>query len=139
MATAPRRRWRRRWWLWAIIAAMAVIAVVVVDLAISTESGVTVTEVHWFGSNACGGLSGSTTGGFRGAEGGMEEYTVTGLVNSNSTPSCTIRSIQSMVPGFTVLRGSFPLTILAGATANLTITLSLPGTAYDAGLSLRVG
>ena len=117
---------------------MAVIAVVVVNLAFSAASGVTVTEIHWFGSNPCGGLSGSTTGGFRGAEGGVEKYTVTGLVNPNSTQSCTIGSIQSMVPGFTVQSGSFPLVIPAEGTTNLTVTIGLPGTEYDADLSLLV-
>ncbi|HYB79787.1 MAG TPA: hypothetical protein VEG66_08545 [Thermoplasmata archaeon] len=111
----------------------------VVDLALSAEVGVTIPWVHWFGSNPCGGLSGSITKGFRGAEGGVEKYTVTDLVNHNATQSCTLRSVAPMDPGFSVSGGNLPLTIPADAAANLSITIGLIGTAFDANLSMMVG
>ena len=138
MAMSHRSRWRRRGWLVAVVVAMAVVAIAVVAWVLSAEVGITVTDVRWLGSNPCGGLTGSTTSGFRGAEGGQEKYTVTGLVNRNATGSCTISSVSSMVPGFTVLGGSYPLTIPAGGSANLTVTLGLPGTSFDGPLSLQV-
>ena len=137
MATPGRKLWRR-WWMVAAIVGMAVAVVVVVYLALSTEAGVTVTEIRWVGNNSCGGLAGSTTGGFRGAEGGQEKYTVTGLVNANATESCTIGSVSAMDPGFTVLGGNVPLTIPAGGTANLTLTIGLPGSSFDGSISMLV-
>jgi hypothetical protein len=122
----------------AAIVAMTVAIVVVLSLALATETGVTVTEIRWFGSNSCGGLSDSTTAGFRGAEGGQERYTVTGLVNHNATARCTIHSVSSMDPGFTVIGGSYPLTIPAEGSANLTVTLALPDAAFDASLSMLI-
>jgi len=139
MVTAPRRRWRRRWWLVGAIGIMVVVVVAVADLALSSATGVTVPWIHWFGSNPCGGLSGSVTKGFRGAEGGVEQYTVVALVNPNVTESCTIRSVAPTDPGFTVTAGNLPLTIPATGEANLTITIGLPGTAFDANLTMLVG
>jgi len=138
MVTSRGNRWRRRWWKIAIVAAMAVVAWVVVWWALAAEVGVTVTEVRWLGSNPCGGLSGSTTAGFRGAEGGQEKYTVTGLANHNTTASCTISAVSSMDPGFTILNGNYPLTIPPGGSANLTLTLALPETSFDASLSMLI-
>jgi len=122
----------------AAVGVMVIIVVVVVDLALSVESGVTVPWIHWFGSNSCGGLSGSITRGFRGAEGGSERYTVAGLENRNTTASCTIRSVAPMEPGFTVTDGDLPLTIPAKAEANLTISIGLTGAAFDANLSMMI-
>jgi len=138
MAGPDRKRGRWRWWMVAALVAMTVAVVVAVYLALSAEVGVTVTEVRWSGNNPCGGLAGSTTNGFRGAEGGQEKYTVTGLVNPNATASCTIHSVSSTVPGFTVIGGSVPLTIPAEGSANLTVTLSLPDTPFDGSISMSI-
>jgi hypothetical protein len=118
--------------------AAAVAATLAVLALLSAEVGVTVTEVQWFGSNSCGGLSGTTTAGFQGPEGGTKEYTVPGLSNRNQTLDCTIHSVASMDPGFTVTGGNFPLTIPANSSASLRITLGLTGSSFDGPLSLVV-
>jgi len=136
---STRHRPGPRWWALLGMVAGAVVATLAVLALLSAEVGVTVTEVQWSGSNSCGGLSGSTTGGFHGTEGGSEQYRVPGLVDPSPTTGCTIPSVTSLVPGFSVTGGNLPLTIPAEGSATLSLTIALTGTSFDGPLSLAVG
>ncbi len=128
---------RRFWLVLSAVVVATVIAVAAVAILL-TAGSVTVTNVNWFGMNKCGGLSGSTTPGFRGTEGGSVRYSVPQVVNSNATSSCTINSIESLDPGFGVTTEGFPLFIPAGGSTSLNITISLIDGDFDANLSLIV-
>jgi hypothetical protein len=135
---STRKRPGRRWWFLLGMVAATVVAALGVLALLSAEVGVTVTEVQWSGSNSCGGLSGSTTAGFHGTEAASEPYSVPGLVNPSPSFACTIRSVTSLVPGFTVAGGDLPLTIPPGGSASLRLTIDLIGSSFDGPLSLMV-
>jgi hypothetical protein len=133
----PRHSHRRVWLtLGVIIVAIGVVvAAIVVPI---TEGSVTASWVKWFGMNTCGGLSGTTTGGFHGPKGGSVHYTVPNIENPNTTSSCTIHSVESAVPGFGVTAGNFPLTIPAAGNETLNLTISLPQVAFEGNLTLII-
>jgi hypothetical protein len=133
------QRNRRRWIVAVGVVAIAVVVVIAVVATLIADAGsVTATRVNWFGMNLCGGLSGNSTAGFHGPEGGSVRYVVPDVHNSNATSSCTIHSVDPLDPGFAVTSGNLPLTIPANASVSLTITIGLPHVAYEGNVSLTV-
>ena len=117
---------------------VALIVVAVAFYGIAAASGVQVSAVNWSGSNTCGGLSGSTTSGFTGAEGTTESLTIAALSNLDPILSCTIDAVTSTTAGFLVTGGNFPLTIAPGGEASLNVRVLLPPAGYSGVLSLAV-
>jgi len=72
---------------------------------------VTVTGVNFVGDGACGILM--TAPGFSSAPGAEEHFS--GQVLNDEQSACTIQSIRSETPGFTVIRANVPLVVAPGA------------------------
>jgi hypothetical protein len=92
---------------------------------------VTVTGVSFVGNGACGILM--TDSGFSAAPGAEEQFS--GRVANTEQSPCTIESIQSATPGFTVVGASVPLVVAPGF-GNLAWTVQLP-LYYDGILTLN--
>ncbi|MGA8302592.1 MAG: hypothetical protein WA691_00020 [Thermoplasmata archaeon] len=121
----------------AVVVAITLIVLAVAYFLAITNFGIDVSGVSWGGSNSCAGLSGQTTPGFTGHNGGTASYSVT-LSNQDPLSSCTIHSISATTPGFSVTGGNLPLTISAGGSATLALTIDLPSSNFSGIIELVV-
>ncbi len=120
-----------------VIVVIILMAVALAVLLAPPKFGVDVNGVNWSGSNSCAGLSGQSTPGFVGPDGGTLSYSLT-VSNPSPNPSCTIHSISATTSGFSVSGGNLPLTISDGGSTNLAFTINLPGSDYSGVLELVV-
>lgn len=138
MVLVPPRK-RRRWVLPVVIAVVVVVVLIGVAGALvflADVSGVNVSAINWSGSS-CGALSGTSSRGFTGPEGGSLAYSIA-VVNEDPILSCTISSVTATTPGFAITGGDLPLTIPAGGSQVLSVTIGLPSSAYAGALTLSV-
>jgi hypothetical protein len=127
-----------------LVVVIVVVIVVIILMAVAAallltrpKLGVDVNGVKWSGSNPCAGLSGQTTPGFVGPDGGTLSYSL-GVSNPSPILGCTINSISATTSGFSVSGGNLPLTISAGGSATLAFTIDLPGSDFSGVLDLVV-
>lgn len=122
----------------AIIAAILVIFFVLSSGSISGIGGsgsVDVTAVNITSSdNACGS-NGHTFPGFTLNTRQSYQQTFT-INNGNLVFSCTINSVSTTTPGFSVSGANTPLTIPADGSESLSFTVTAPGASYNGVLTL---
>ncbi|MCL4324528.1 MAG: zinc ribbon domain-containing protein [Candidatus Thermoplasmatota archaeon] len=85
--------------------------------------------------NVCGinGLSGA---GFTTSAGGSVSASMTLYDLNTSAPSCTVRSVSALTPGFSVWGTSVPLTVPLGTSESLTFHINVPDHGYTGVLDL---
>ena len=116
-----------------VVVALAAVLAVLAAVFIVPGSGptVTVTGVNFVGNGACGILM--TAPGFSATPGGAEQFS--GRVSNTNPGACTIESIRSETPGFTVTEANVPLVVAPGFGA-LAWTVQVP-LYYDGILTLN--
>jgi len=132
---------------WLTVAVLAVVAVLVlpsiafVFLPTSSSSKVIVTTIHFTSlDNACG-VNDLNTNGFNASPGeslGIGVYMYGNSTPGGGTAACTIHSLSTITPGFSITETNVPLGILANKSATLKFTVNMPGSAYTGVLTLVV-
>ena len=107
----------------ALVIASATFCTALAGLFVLPGSGptVTVTEVSLVGGGGCGIIE--TQPGFAAAPGAEEHFS--GQVDNNERGTCTILSIRSETPGFTVTGANVPLVVAPG-TQTLSWLVQVP-------------
>jgi hypothetical protein len=118
----------------ALVIASAAVIAVLAGVFIFPGSGptVTVSSVNFVGNGACSILM--IGPGFVAAPGTEEHFS--GLVDNNEQRNCTIQSIRSETPGFTVVGANVPLEVHPGVEA-LSWVVQLPFY-FDGNLTLNL-
>jgi hypothetical protein len=138
-APAPKRR---RWGL--IVLALVVAFLLVGGLAfvlLPTSPDVVVTGINFSSpDNACG-LDGSTDVGFNASSGDTVEltYQISGNnTTANATAPCTVHSVTTSTPGFSITGANVPLAVPANATQLLSFSVNVPDAAFTGVLTLVI-
>lgn len=137
----PRRRSLGRT---AIVIVVLIVVVILVLGAISyfaapSSSPIVITGVNIYSPDDVCGLDGATADGFNASTSSSVELTY-GISGNNTTgggtAACTIHSVNTTTPGFSVTGANVPLVIPANATPNLSFTVNTPGSPYTGVLTL---
>ncbi|MGD0588872.1 MAG: hypothetical protein ABSA63_08800 [Thermoplasmata archaeon] len=124
---------RRRAALAIVVGAAALLATLsAVFVVPGSGPTVTVTAVNFVGDGPCGVAMEQV--GFSAAPGAEEHFS--GLVTDTQPDNCTIESISSETPGFTVIGANVPLLVTPGVTA-LSWLVRVPFY-FDGNLTLNV-
>ncbi|MCI4330812.1 MAG: hypothetical protein L3K19_03055 [Thermoplasmata archaeon] len=138
--SAPPKRRR-----WGLIVVGAVVALLVIGgiafLFLPSSPDVVVTGINFSSpDNACG-LNGLVDNGFNASSGDSIEltYDISGNnTTGNATAPCTIHSVSTSTPGFSVTGADVPLMVPANAMQLLSFSVNVPDSGYTGVLSLVV-
>ncbi len=137
----PRRR------VWLVIAVVGVVVLLVLGVAAfifipntSPSANVTVTSIAFTSPDDACGVVGATSHGFNASTGESLKIGVYMYGNSTATgtAACTIQTISTTTPGFSIAGADVPLVIPANEHATLSFTVNMPGSAYTGTLTLVV-
>jgi len=141
----PRRRGLGRTVLIIIVTFVVLILVlgVVAYFLFPAPAGVEITGVNFQSvDNACG-LNGAVDTSWYNTTAGQSfglSYDITGpnATAGNGTLACTISSVMTTTPGFSITGADTPLSIAANSSQILSFTVNPPGTAYTGALTLTL-
>jgi hypothetical protein len=121
----------------AVIVVVLILVVAVVALQfLAAPAGVTVNYINiWANDNACGYNANPTSYyGFNSSTGQSQTF-VFPFQNYNST-ACTIHSLTTNSSGFAISGFVVPIQIAGNGTANVTITITSPGSPYNGDMNI---
>ncbi len=124
-----------------VVAVILVVGVIVFLLPPAPGASVTVTGIAVSSPDDACGLNGATDDGFNATVGQSIQFTYDISGNSTisgGTAACTIESVSTTTPGFSVTGANVPLSIPANSIQQLSFTMNLPGSAYTGVLTLVI-
>lgn len=140
----PPRRSRAR----TIVIVLAVIVVVILVLGVvsylllpSATYAINVTGINIFSSDDTCGLNGETATGF--SANTSQAYPITFQITGNNTTNggtaaCSISSVSTSTPGFSITGANVPLQVPVNASPLLSFTVNCPSSAYTGVLTLQI-
>jgi len=139
---APRRR---RSLARTILIILVVVVVVILVLGvvayflIPPAPSVTITVINFQSSDNVCGLNGATSQGYTANTSETDQLSF-GITGNNTTgggtAACTIHTISTSTPGFSISGANVPLAIPANQTENLVFDLTVPSSGYNGNVTL---
>jgi len=125
-------------WIGIGIGIAVVVVILVVLAAIATvATSINITAVNYSSSdNACG-TAGTTGPGTSMSSGGTAQDTLV-VTNLDFILSCTISTVSTPTPGFSVSGANVPLTIPAGGQESLSFTIHAPSGSFNGVLTIDI-
>ncbi len=129
------------------IAVVAMVVILVLGVAAfiflpnnSTSGTVTVTTIDYASPDDACGVAGVTSHGFNASAGESLKIGVIMYGNSTATgtAACSIQTLSTSTPGFSITGADVPLKISANQHATLSFTVTVPGSGFTGVLTLVV-
>jgi hypothetical protein len=132
--TAPPPPPRPRRWGRIVVAIVAVILILgVIFLFLAPSPNVIVTGINFSSPDDACGLNGATDYGFNASSGTSMQFTYQLSGNNTTdggTSACTINSLTTSTPGFSISGANVPLAIPANSTQLLSFSVNMPSSSY---------
>ena len=129
--------------LYWVALVIGIIVIIVIALVVSglilfaAAPKVDVTAINFTSSdNACG-MNSQTSSGFSTTGGGSVQLSYT-IDNTDPLFSCTINTVSATTSGFSISGANVPLTIAAGGSQTLSMTIHAPSGSYSGVLTIDV-
>jgi len=124
-----------------IVVVILILGVVSYLLLPTSSPNINITGVNFFSTDDACGLNGATASGF--TANSSQAYPLSFYISGNNTTNggtaaCTINSVSTSTPGFSITGANVPLPVPENESPLLSFTLNCPSSPYSGVLTIEV-